>query len=200
MAKKKENIVSDALLAQMKSLERTSPYILRVTERKGLPIPVLEICDRIENTDQKSISGRPVTRLRELGTIQGANLRACQQPIWYMLSHMQDNEGRPYDAANLLRGEIAFRGRIPLDEEAGTKLSLLIRLQGQVRDAARVELMAWRIERFSQEEAMYWLARTMVGGYGQRSMEWNKSGLRIMLAGQQKDTEAVDDLLARLRK
>lgn len=200
MANKKEHAISDVLLSQMKSLEHSSPYILRVTERKGLPVPVLEICDRVQDTDRKTKSGKDATRLRELGTIQGTNLRACQQPIWYMLSHMQDSEGRPYDSASLLRGEITFRGRIPLDEEAGTKLSLLIRLQGQVRDANRVELMAWRIERFSQEEAMYWLARTMVGGYGQRSMEWNKSGLRVMLAGQQKDTEAVDELLARLRK
>ncbi len=47
---------------------------------------------------------------------------------------------------------------------------------------------------------MYWLARTMVGSFGQRSMEWNKSGLRVMLAGQQKDTQAVEELLVQLRK
>jgi len=30
--------------------------------------------------------------------------------------------------------------------------------------------------------------------------EWAKSGLRLMLAGQQKDTDAVNTLLQQLRK
>ena len=36
--------------------------------------------------------------------------------------------------------------------------------------------------------------------YGKRGMEWAKSGLRLMLAGQNKDQAEIDDLLDRLRK
>ena len=198
MSKNKGNITQDIIESQIRSMIKTSPYVLRVTERKGYNIPVLEICEReiIENIK----TGAKTSRLKELGKIHGNNLRACQAAICYMVNHMVDNDGRPFDVPSLLRGNIPFRGNIPLDMEAGSKVALLLRLQGQVRDSARAELMAWRIERFTQEEAMYWMARTLVPTYGTRSLEWNKSGLRIMLAGQQKDGEAVDELLIRLRK
>lgn len=198
MAKKTTKANEDLIEIQIRSLLNTSPYVLRVTEWKGYSVPVLEICERIDDTNDQT--GKKTSRLKELGQIHGNNLRACQPAICYMLSHMTDNDGRPFDAASLLRNEITFRGRIPLDQEAGVKLSLLLKLQGQVRDANRAELMAWRIERFTQEEAMYWLARTVVPTYGARSLEWNKSGLRIMLSGMQKDETAVDELLAKLRK
>ena len=196
--KKKAGQVQGLIESQIRSMINTSPYVLRVTERKGYNIPVLEICER--NNIENENTGKKTSRLKELGLIHGNNLRACQAAICYMVNHMVDNDGRPFDIPSLLRGSIPFRGNIPLDTEAGSKLALLLRLQGQVRDSARAELMAWRIERFTQEEAMYWLARAIVPIYGARSLEWNKSGLRIMLAGQQKDEDAVDELLAKLRK
>ena len=197
-SRKKAGQAQDLIESQIRSMINTSPYVLRVTERKGYNIPVLEICERISIENEKT--GRRTARLKELGLIHGNNLRACQAAICYMVNHMVDNDGRPFDIPSLLRGSISYRGNIPLDTEAGSKLALLLRLQGQVRDSARAELMAWRIERFTQEEAMYWLARAIVPTYGARSLEWNKSGLRIMLAGQQKDEDAVDELLAKLRK
>ncbi len=197
-SRKKASQAQDLIETQIRSMLNTSPYVLRVTERKGFNIPVLEICERISVENEKT--GKKTSKLKELGLIHGNNLRACQTAICYMVNHMVDNDGRPFDVPSLLRGCIPFRGNIPLDTEAGSKVALLLRLQGQVRDSARAELMAWRIERFTQEEAMYWMARTLVPTYGARSLEWNKSGLRIMLAGQQKDEEAVDDLLAKLRK
>lgn len=198
MAKKASSQSQELIETQIRSMINTSPYVLRVTERKGYNIPVLSISERIFDSEDKD--GKRSSRLKELGIIHGNNLRACLPPIRYMLNHMTDPDGRPFDVPIMLKGEIKFRGNIPLDTDAGSKLTLLIRLQGQVRDSARAELMAWRIERFTQEEAMYWLARTLVPTYGARSLEWNKSGLRVMLAGQQKDEEAVDELLAKLRK
>ena len=47
---------------------------------------------------------------------------------------------------------------------------------------------------------MYWLTKTTMQTYGARSVEWAKSGLRLMLAGQQKDEDEVDRLLEQLRK
>ena len=197
-SKKIDDQALNLIDSQIKAMQSTSPYVLRVSERKGYNIPILEICERIIEENEQT--GKKTSKLRELGLIHGNNLRACQAAICYIVNHMVDPDGRPFDAASLLRGNITFRGKIPLDADAGAKLALLLRLQGQVRDSARVELMAWRIERFTQEEAMYWLARSMVAPYGPRSLEWNKSGLRIMLAGQQKDAKAVDELLAKLRK
>ena len=196
--KKKAGQTQDLIDSQIRSLINNSPYILRITERKGYNNPVLEICERINIENEKT--GKKTSRLKELGLIHGNNLRACQAAICYMVNHMVDNDGRPFDVHSLLRGNISYRGNIPLDTDAGAKIALLLRLQGQVRDSARAELMAWRIERFTQEEAMYWMSRTLVPTYGARSLEWNKSGLRIMLAGQQRDEDAVDDLLAKLRK
>ena len=60
--------------------------------------------------------------------------------------------------------------------------------------------MAWRIERFSREETLYWLGKVSIPSYGRRGIEWAKSGLRLMLAGQQKDEAAVEELLQKLRK
>lgn len=198
MAKKKSTQSMELIEAQINGMMQSSPYVLRVTERKGYNVPLLEICERVNDVNPET--GKKSSYLKELGLIHGNNLRSCQIPICYMLNHMFDNDGRPYEANQLLKGEITFRGKIPLDDEAGVKVALLIRLQGQVRDSARAELMAWRIERFTKEEAMYWMARTLVPTYGARSLEWNKSGLRVMLSGKQEDGAYVDELLVKLRK
>ena len=83
----------------------------------------------------------------------------------------------------------------------GAKLALLFKLHGQIRSDERLELMAWRIERFGREETMYWLGKVSVESfYGKRGIEWAKSGLRLMLAGQQKDGAEVTRMLEALRK
>ena len=61
----------------------------------------------------------------------------------------------------------------------------------------RVELIAWRVERFSREEAVYWLTRATQ--YGQAINRWAQVGMRIMLGGQPGD-RAVLDLLEKLRR
>ena len=187
----------------------SSVWILRISEQKQYTGPVLTICEKVPTDgaktamDAQQLSLLPVakrTKLKEWGRLFNGNLRACLPAIRSMMNGAMDDQGRALDIASLLDDKINFRGQIPLDETTGGKLSLLFRLQGLVRDTNRAELMAWRIARFSREETMYWLTRVSSSAYGKRSVEWAKSGLRIMLAGQQNDKEEVQRLLEQLRK
>lgn len=179
---------------EMQPLLKTAPWILRITEQKKYTGPVLEVCER-----RATEAGK--TKLWEYGRIFNGNLRACRVPIRYMLSQVTDRAGRPLGLQELIDSKTVYRGQLPLDEVTGAKLALLFKLHGQVRSAERLELMAWRIERFGREETMYWLSKVSVKSfYGKRGIEWAKSGLRLMLAGQQKDSAEVTRLLETLRK
>ena len=197
------------VIERMQPLENDAPWILRVTEWKKVTGPVLEICERLPtelskaamDTQQLSIIPETKrTKLKEWGRMFNGNLRACLPAIRSMMAGMIDNPCRPLEVQILLDDQIRFRGKIPLDETTGGKLSLLFRLHPQIRRIERAELMAWRIARFSREETMYWLTKVSVSAYGKRSVEWAKSGLRLMLAGQQHDIEEVNRLLMQLRK
>lgn len=178
----------------MKSMLKTAPWILRIAEQKKYTGPVLEICER-----RATEAGK--TKLWEYGRIFNGNFRTCKVAIRYMMSQVTDNAGRPLGLQEFIDSKVAYRGQIPLDEVTGAKLALLFKLHGQVRSPERIELMAWRIERFSREETMYWLSKVSVESfYGKRGIEWAKSGLRLMLAGQQKDGKEVQRLLEALRK
>lgn len=189
MLTKKQNEVVDNMQASLKE----SPWILRVTERKGYTGPLLEICERL------TMDGG-TTRLKEYGRIYNGTLRTCKLAIRYMMSQELDQMGRPAGLHELIDDKIEYRGQIPLRDEIGAKLALLFKLHPKVRSQERIELMAWRIERFTREEALYWVSKVSIPVYGQRGIEWAKSGLRLMLAGQQKDEEAVSELLVKLRK
>ncbi len=179
---------------QIKPVLKTAPWILRVSEQKKITGPVLVVCER-RATDEGS------HRLYECGRIYGGSLRACRVPMRCIIREVLDSGGRPLNLDELLDDRLAFRGQIPLDEMAGTKLALLFKLQSKVHSPERVELMAWRIERFSREETMYWLSKASIESlYGRRGVEWAKSGLRLMLAGQQKDIAQIRQMLDMLRK
>ena len=188
MNSKQKNVVE-----AMQPMLKTAPWILRVTERKEFTGPVLEMCERLNNE-----SG--TTRLKDHGRIYNGSLRRCKPAIRYMMSQVLDDMGRPLGIQELIDDKIEYRGQIPLDVTTGAKLALLFKLHPKVRDMNRIELMAWRIERFSREETLYWLGKVYLPTYGKRSIEWAKSGLRLMLAGQQKDKEEVERLLDTLRK
>lgn len=180
--------------SEMQPLLKTAPWILRVTERKEFTGPVLEICER-RTTD------RGTQKLYEYGRIYNGALRTCKPAIRCILREVLDEAGRPLGLQGFLDERIAYRGQLPLNEIAGAKLALLFKLQPQVRSQQRIELMAWRIERFGREETMYWLSKVSVESfYGKRGIEWAKSGLRLMLAGQQRDGAEVQRLLDTLRK
>lgn len=187
----------------------SSTWILRISDQKKYTGPVFTICEKVPTDgakaamDAQQLTLLPVakrTKLKEWGVLFNGNRRACLPAIRSMMNGAADDQGRALDIASLLDDKSSFRGQIPLDETTGGKLSLLFRLQGMVRDMNRVELMAWRIARFSREETMYWLTRVSSSAYGRRSVEWAKSGLRVMLAGQQNDKEEVQRLLEQLRK
>lgn len=181
------------IVHEMSPLLKTAPWIMRVTMRKEFTGPVLELCERY-TTERNTV------KLRDYGRIYNTSLRACKQAIRVMLTQVYDTAGRPLGLQDLIDDTIIFRGNIPLNETIGAKLALLAKLHPQVRRQDRLELMAWRIERFSREETLYWLTKVSVPTYGKRSIEWAKAGLRLMLAGRQNDEKEIQTLLERLRK
>ena len=177
----------------MQGMVKTAPWVLRITESKKVPGPVLVISERYSEENGK-------TKLREYGRIYNGDLKACRNAIHYMMSQVCDDLGRPIGVQELIDDKTAFRGNIPLDKTIGTKIALLFKLHPQIRNESRVELLAWRIERFTAEESMYWLGKVSIPTYGKRGIEWAKSGLRLMLAGQSKDQKEIDELLDKVRK
>jgi len=122
------------------------------------------------------------TRLVERGMVYGDTLRRCLPAIRQIISRIHDETDHPLDLLPFLGGRtIAFRGNLPLDQAAGAKLALLFRLQERIKDLDRVELMARRIDNFTEEEAIYWLSRTL--HFGKASNRWAAAGMRIMLGG-----------------
>ncbi len=181
------------VVSNIQPLLKGATWIMRITERKGYTGPVLVLCER-----RKTEKG--TERLYEYGCIYNGCLRACKRAIRIMLERVNDDAGRSLALQELIDDTITYRGQIPLNETIGAKLSLLSKLHPQVRRADRLELMAWRIERFSREETLYWLTKVSVPTYGRRGIEWAKSGLRMMLAGRQADGNVIQGLLDNLRK
>ena len=177
----------------MQHLTSTAPWVLRITESSKVSGPVLVVSERYKGENGN-------TKLREYGRIYNGDLKACRNAIHYMLSQVLDDMGRPLGIQELIDDKTAYRGNIPLDKTIGTKIALLFKLHAQIRNESRVELLAWRIERFTFEESMYWLGKVSIPTYGKRGIEWAKSGLRLMLAGQSKDLKEIEELLDRLRK
>jgi len=184
---------------RIKPLLSKAPWILRVTEYRDKPGPVLVIRERfsLEAGDQEN-QGAPRTVLKDRGLLYGQSLRRCLPVVRSIVSRVCDPADIPLELHRYLdTKQITFRGNLPLDQEAGAKLALLFKLQERIADMDRVELIAWRVERFSREEAEYWLTRiTQFGPAGNR---WALAGMRIMLGGQPGDKE-IERMLARMRK
>ncbi|MCL6597624.1 MAG: hypothetical protein K6T81_02650 [Alicyclobacillus macrosporangiidus] len=179
---------------------RFAPWILRVTEHKDKPAPVLVVKERVRVwADEPSVaSAAPANLLKERGYLYGQALRRCRPVLRRILANVCDGSGIPLELNRYLGDRrISFRGNLPLDAEAGDKLALLFKLQERVSDMDRVELMAWRIERFTAEEAAYWLTR--ITQYGDAPNRWAQAGLRILLGGQPGDPTVLD-MLQQLRQ
>lgn len=177
-------------------------WVLRVTEHKDKPAPVLVLKERSRPQgdppqDGQASSTRPP--LKERGLIYGQALRRCLPVIREIVAKVCDDAGIPLELQQFLlgKGRISFRGNLPLDKQAGEKLALLFKLQERVADMDRVELIAWRVERFTPEEASYWLTRATQ--YGEAANRWAQAGMRIMLGGQPGD-KAVQKMLEQLRR
>ena len=136
---------------------RSMPWVLRVTDHKKRPSPVLVIKYRKPRDEDENS-----TQLVERGDIYGDSLRRCLPSIRTILSRVRDENDVHLDLHQFVSGkQITFRGNLPLDENAGAKLGLLFRLQQRVKDLDRVEIMSVRINNFTAEEASYWLSRIL---------------------------------------
>lgn len=208
MKKKKQQVdLNKHHVERLEPLVPKSPYVLRITEWKDYPVPVLVLKERRAYQLQQQNSKKQVQNalepeikraLVEIGSIYGEQLRRCLPVMWHMVSTVRDDQDIPLELQRYMNKQgLRLRLNLPLDEEAGAKLGLLFRLQVRVRELDRIELMARRIARFSREESVYWLYRTT--SYGRDANRWALSGLRIMLGGQHGDP-AVGRMLARLRE
>ena len=170
---------------------RSMPWVLRVTDHKKRPSPVLVIKYRKPRDEDENS-----TQLVERGDIYGDSLRRCLPSIRTILSRVRDENDVHLDLHQFLSGkQITFRGNLPLDENAGAKLGLLFRLQQRVKDLDRVELMSVRINNFTAEEASYWLSRIL--HFSDASNRWAAAGMRIMLGGQSGDP-AIAEMLKQI--
>ncbi len=173
----------------------TAPWILRLTELKDRPVPVMIIKQRLrpsERTDAEKLKA-PRSILKERGLIYGQSQLRVLPVIKTMISKVQNQEGIPLELHRFLNGSrITFRGNLPLDDEAGVKLALLFKLQERIKELDRVELMARRIERFTKEEAAYWYSR--ITSFSPAANRWAAAGMKIMLSGHRGDKNVQEML------
>ena len=184
---------------------RHAPFVLRITEWTGYPVPVLVIKERQDTGDEdpagakKKPDAAPVRdgTLVERGHLAGESQRCCLPILRNIVSGVHDETGAPLEIQRFLTNEgLRLRVNLPLDDEAGAKIALICKLQERIADMNRVELIARRVGRFSREEAAYWLSR--LTSFGPDAGRWAVAGMRIMLGGQPNDV-AVERMLDRLR-
>jgi hypothetical protein len=185
---------------------RHAPWVLRITEHKEKPAPVFIVKKRFYpngdaganitmSADRQEPAGRP--RLKDQGLLYGQSLRRCLPIVQAITGRVCNDAGIPLELHRFFNnGRITFLGNLPLDEEAGFKLALIFKLAERIKDMDRVELIARRVERFSREEASYWLSRATQ--YGAAAGRWALAGMRIMLGGQPED-KAVLRMLEKLK-
>ena len=190
-----------------------APWQLRLTDLKKKPSPVFVVRVRKviapdaakssgskkQNTGPKlwDVPDPEKVEFHDRGMLYGPPQVRCLPIIRTILSRVQDDDNAPLELHRFLAGDrIAFRGNLPLDDEAGSKLVMLFKLQERMRDMDRVELIARRIERFTREEAGYWLSR--MTNFGAEANSWAASGMKIMLGGQSGD-KRVAKVLEQLR-
>lgn len=174
---------------------RRAPFVLRITDWKDYPPPVLVIKERLAPDEADGQNKR--SYLVQRGCLWGEAQRRCLPLLREWLEPVCDHAGVPLDLHRFLTREgLKLRINLPLDDDAGAKVALLFRLQERLNDLDRVELIGRRIARFSREEAAYWLSRTT--SFGADANRWAVAGLRTLLGGQPQD-RGVQRMLARLR-
>lgn len=177
-----------------------APWVLRVTEHSDKPAPVFIVKERIHPDQRTDTEGlvAPRSVLRESGLLYGSQLQRCLPVVRGIISRISDRKGIPLELTQYLKDRrIAFRGNLPLDDDAGPKLALIFRLQERIKELDRVELIARRIERFTREEAAYWHSR--ISTFGDAANRWAMAGMKIMLAGQPRDPN-IEKMLEELRQ
>ncbi len=202
MAPKKKPNLADHHQQYLEPRWRKAPFVLRITEWKDLPPPVLAIKERQENGDGEGANGFKAASARqgalaERGHLAGEPQRRCLPILRDIVAGVCDETGAPLELQRYLTKEgLRLRVNLPLDDEAGAKIALICKLQERVTDMDRVELIARRVERFTREEAAYWLSR--MTSFSPDARRWAAAGMRIMLGGHAKDP-GVASALGRLR-
>lgn len=186
--------------AQLAKQAKRAPYLLRITRRSDLPPPLLIVKERIAPEDRDDIAGltNPRAKHVERGSLHGDAVRACLPVLKRILEAVKDDQGIPLGLERFLsaQGLQETDRNLPLDEAAGARLALFFRLQGKVKDVARIELIGRRVALLSREEAVYWLANVTTADPVLRS--WAVSGLRLMLCGDSGD-QRLPLVLERIR-
>jgi hypothetical protein len=181
---------------RVKPLLHDTPWVLRLTEWQEKPPPLLVIRQRRMLAGDRQINGQQTTFV-DRGLLYGEAQRRCLPILQKILARVQDAWHQPLGLQQYLTEQgLPFRGNLPLDDEAGCKLALIFKLQERVKEIDRVELIARRADRFTREEAAYWLSR--LSNFSDDANRWAISGLRIVLGGHAKDP-AVERMLERLR-
>lgn len=179
---------------QLKALVKSAPFVLRITEWKDQPPPVLVVKERVSRDEPAQNRGESLV---ERGFVKGETLRRLLPLLKKACASVVDSAGVPTQVDRFLTQDgLKQRVTLPLDDEAGAKLALILRLQERLPDADRVELIARRVLLFSREEALYWLSR--ITDFGPDANRWGISGLRLFLGGQPNDP-GVTRLLESLR-
>ena len=174
-----------------------APFALRITRHTDVPPPVLVIKERRarEGDEGDTRTGH----LQDRGRLHGDSLRRLLPIVRAIASRARNEHDVPLEVDAFLSDEgMKTQRTLVLDEEAGAKLGIIIKLQERLMDLDRAELLARRVATFSREEAGYWFSR--ITHYGPVANRWAVSGLRMMLCGQGKgpDTE-VESMLTKLR-
>lgn len=137
---------------------------------------------------------------KNVETLGEKQFNRCFRIISYWLQTLVicPKTGAPLNLHQKLQNLPKQRGRkIDISRDAWIRIALLAKLVKGMTDMNRVELIALRINRFSYEECSYWYSR--VAHLSPKMCEWSIKGLRIMLAGDGSDREAVQEMLADLR-
>ncbi len=124
--------------------------------------------------------------------------RALAQPLRQILSRVQDEQQMPLELHQAdLFALSEEKLDLPLDDEAGFKMALIMILCRTISQSDRLELIARRVERMTREEAGYLLSRCR--DYGADCSRWAITGLRVTLGGKPNDP-GVARVLATIKR
>lgn len=188
----KRKKLSDDDIVRLQGYARHAPFFLRLTRWRRTPPPVLVVKERVaaENRDDAAHLKQPRAKSVERGVLHGDAVRACLPVLKRLLEAVRDEQGIPLGLERFMTADGLRKSdlNLPLDDEAGAKLSLFFRLQTNLHDADRIELIGRRVALFSREEAVYWLANITASDPALSA--WAVRGLRMMLCGESGDRRA----------
>lgn len=165
----------DPIAAYMKK----APYVLYVEDKEGEIF--LYTAEQYPMEDGHAIEyphGKD-------GDLYGKHAEVCLPYLQTIVASCCGKDGITLNLNKVVKKDMSFRGRLPLDETAGAKVSLLCELASKNISLNAMLLMALRISRMSRELAACWLAQVSRQSihYTEDVLAWSKIGLRIALVG-----------------